>query len=78
MPDSMRPDDAARDVMAFLADRDGSDPDATRLYIADLLRDLSRLARRQGDTTLAYLIDMAELEAKSGGSVATRRKAARP
>jgi hypothetical protein len=38
---------------------------ATRAYIADMLRDLSAMARRQGDMTLAYLIEMAELEAQA-------------
>jgi hypothetical protein len=36
-------------------------------YIADLCRDLARMARSERFDTLAYLLDMACLEAESAG-----------
>jgi hypothetical protein len=36
-------------------------------YIADMTRDLATLARRNGLDTLAYLLDIARLEAENAG-----------
>lgn len=41
------------------------DPAATAAYIAALAAELSRLARSQQLDTLAYILDMAQQEAKS-------------
>ena len=43
-------------------------------YIAELAADLARLARENGFTTLAYLLDVARLEAemKAGRAVGPR------
>ncbi len=38
---------------------------ATAAYITDLSADLARMAREDGLATLAYLLDMARLEAQS-------------
>jgi hypothetical protein len=40
---------------------------ATAEYVADLCRDLARMARTERMDTLAYLLDMACLEAESVG-----------
>ncbi|HVG50510.1 MAG TPA: hypothetical protein VM867_02630 [Xanthobacteraceae bacterium] len=43
----------------------GGDVPKTAEYIAELCADLSRLAREESLDTLAYLLDMARLEAQS-------------
>jgi hypothetical protein len=40
---------------------------ATAEYIADLCRDMARMARGERFDTLAYLLDMASLEAETVG-----------
>lgn len=41
------------------------DPSAVAAYVASLTGELSRLARASGLTTLAYLLEMARLEARN-------------
>jgi hypothetical protein len=41
----------------------GESPGASALYIASLAEELARLARTHGFETLAYLLDLARLEA---------------
>ncbi len=41
------------------------DPIATAAYAAELCADLARMARRDGLDTLAYILDMARLEAQT-------------
>jgi len=41
------------------------DPGAFAAYVASLSEELARLARANGLTTLAYILDMARLEARS-------------
>jgi hypothetical protein len=41
----------------------GESPTASALYIASLAEELARLARTHGFETLAYLLDLAGLEA---------------
>jgi hypothetical protein len=41
----------------------GESPAASALYIASLAEELARLARTHGFETLAYLLDLARLEA---------------
>jgi hypothetical protein len=41
----------------------GQSPGASALYIASLAEELARLARTHGFETLAYLLDLARLEA---------------
>jgi hypothetical protein len=43
--------------------RSGESPGASALYIASLAEELARLARTHGFETLAYLLDLARLEA---------------
>ena len=43
------------------------DKGATAEYIADMCRDLARMARGERFDTLAYLLDMASLEAENVG-----------
>ena len=43
--------------------RMGESPGASALYIASLAEELARLARTHGFETLAYLLDLARLEA---------------
>lgn len=42
-----------------------SDPKAFAAYVAAITAELSRLARDNGLTTLAYILEMARLEARS-------------
>ena len=42
-----------------------ADPTLAADYVASMVAELRRLARGSGLTTLAYLLEMAELEAKS-------------
>ena len=59
-----------------------ADPASAADYVASMVAELRRLARGNGLTTLAYLLEMAELEAKSvavaadpsGGSAPPRRR----
>jgi hypothetical protein len=75
MTGSFKPTDGNVDGHDHPADRSGrAGREATRAYMCDILRDLSRMARRQGDMTLAYLIDMAELEAQSARQPPCRSK----
>ncbi len=41
-----------------------SDPAAVATYVAQLAEELAQLSRRGGLTTLAYILDMARLEAR--------------
>ena len=43
----------------------GRDRDQVAAYVADLTGELALVARRHGLDTLAYLLDMARLEAES-------------
>jgi hypothetical protein len=43
--------------------RTGDSPAASALYIASLAEELARVARTHGFETLAYLLDLARLEA---------------
>ncbi|MFG1298970.1 hypothetical protein V5F49_04150 [Xanthobacter sp. V3C-3] len=61
------------------------DPASAAAYVASLAAELRRLARGNGLTTLAYLLEMAELEAKSvaadleaSGSLSPPRGGRRP
>jgi hypothetical protein len=44
---------------------EGNTPSDVASYIAELCGDLSGLARRQGLDVLAYMLDMAKLEAQN-------------
>ena len=44
---------------------DGFDRAAAAAYIADLAADLSGIAKRNGLSTLGYLLDMAKMEAEN-------------
>jgi len=46
-------------------EREPEEEGATASYIAELCADLARMARKDGLETLAYLLDMARLEAQS-------------
>ncbi len=46
-------------------DRTGADAEAFAAYVAALTGELSRLARGHGFSTLAYLLEMARLEARA-------------
>jgi hypothetical protein len=58
----------------------GESPAASALYIASLAEELARLARTHGFETLAYLLDLAGLEAdqlsKSSRASSSAREAA--
>ena len=43
------------------------DPTTAAAYIGDMTRDLAALARQNGLDTLAYLLDIARLEAENAG-----------
>jgi hypothetical protein len=45
--------------------RKSDQPFATAAYIAEICTDLGRMAREDGLDTLAYILDMARLEAQS-------------
>lgn len=45
--------------------RPRGDPASTAAYIATITTELARLAENHGLTTLAYILEMARLEAKS-------------
>ena len=41
------------------------DPEEAAAYVAELSRDLARIAKCHGVDTLAYILDMAHLEAEN-------------
>ncbi len=49
-------------------ERQTKDADEFAAYVASLAGELSRLARGHGFSTLAYLLDMARLEARANAS----------
>ena len=66
---------AARPATLQTADGDGVERREVAAYVAALSRDLSDMSRRNGLSTLAYLLDMAQLEADLASRV---RNPARP
>ncbi len=48
----------------------GTDRSEVANYVASLAADLSEMSRRQGLSTLAYLLDMARLEAEGAARAA--------
>jgi hypothetical protein len=50
-----------------LADDEPADRDAAATYIATLTGELAGLARKFGHDTLAYILDMARMEAENAG-----------
>jgi len=61
--------------VAPAAPRIGDDPVSVAEYVADMAGELAALARANGLATLAYILDMARLEARGSG-VARRSRAA--
>jgi hypothetical protein len=63
-------------IAAKLAEDEPADRDAAATYIATLTGELARLARKFGYDALAYILDMARMEAENvgrgGGSPSTR------
>lgn len=54
-------------------ERNTTDADAFATYVASLTGELSRLARGHGFSTLAYLLEMARMEARATAPKPQRR-----